>query len=305
MKLAEVKQNFKEGKINLNEYIITMHSNYRTLFDYADYIQATDIEKIEIAHGDVVFTFRGGIKMVCDQYDMRQVAIEALNFSGDTWKFSAYEKVEFDILAGLLTDGMTMLDIGANIGWFSLQLANRFPKANILAFEPIPQTFEYLTRNVALNGFNNIKTYNSGFLEQAEIIPFYVFAEQGTNASSIDFFGQPETKVIDCQVFRLDEFAKSMTVDLIKCDVEGAELNVLKGAAETLRRDKPVIYAEICVYWAKRFGWEPNDLVEYLGSFGYVGFIIRDGKLVPITEGGSINETNFIFLPKERIPECA
>ena len=300
MRLNDIKKNMHNETIGLMEYIQTMHLYYGVLFDYADYIRQTDIEKIVIAKGDVVFTFRGGIRMFANPIDYRQAPMEALCFSGDSYNFSAYEKGEFNILSSFLKDGMTMLDIGANIGWFSLQLANRFPNADILSFEPLPTAYELLVRNVLLNKFDNVRTYNSGFMDKAGVIPFYVFSGQGTNASTVNLMEVEEgTKQINCQVYKLDEFIRK-PVDFIKCDVEGAEMSVFKGAEEILRRDKPIIYTEVCKDWAEKFDWDLNDLAKYLHDLGYTGFVVRNGKLMDITMLNAIEETNFIFLNRER-----
>ena len=98
------------------------------MFNYAEFILGTDIQKIEIEDGQVVMTSREhGIKIICDKHDKRIAPIEVLNFQN-------YEKVDSDMIFKMVKDGDRVLDIGANIGWYSLGLAKCYPNCDIRAF---------------------------------------------------------------------------------------------------------------------------------------------------------------------------
>jgi hypothetical protein len=100
------------------------------------------------------------------------------------------------------------------------------------------------------------------------------------------------------------------TPNVIKCDVEGAELLVFRGAEKTLNQSHPIIQCEMLRKWAKRFDYHPNDLIAYLAEFGYQCFHLDPAdptKLVRFyTMIDSTVETNFYFLHplkhKERMP---
>jgi FkbM family methyltransferase len=80
-----------------------------------------------------------------------------------------------------------------------------------------------------------------------------------------------------CQTVRLDDFAsdRSLTrLDFVKCDVEGAELLVMRGGAKTLARFQPILYLEVCPQWTVGFGYQPEDLCSFLRSLGYKTFML-------------------------------
>ena len=109
---------------------------------------------------------------------------------------------------------------------------------------------------------------------------------------------------MNCRVERLDDFALSnqKSVDFIKCDVEGAELLVFKGALETLKKDKPIVFSEMLRKWSAKYDYHPNDIIELFSGFGYRCFTTNGrGKLKAFTQMTQETiETNYFFLHKEK-----
>jgi len=90
-------------------------------------------------------------------------------------------------------------------------------------------------------------------------------------------------------------------VDFIKCDVEGAELFVFRGAKETIATYKPIIFTEMLRKWAKKFDYHPNEIISLFNGLGYRCFSIRNGFLSELSYmDDSTVETNFFFLHKEK-----
>ena len=144
MNLKEIERNFNDGKINKEEYIHKMHEIHTSLFDYADFIKNKDIKKIVITDDKVTMVSReSDIKLVVDEYDERVIPIEILNFG-------VYEK-EMDMVLKLSNGCSTIMDIGANIGWYSINMSQKNKYSNIFAFEPIPKTYYYLKKNINMN----------------------------------------------------------------------------------------------------------------------------------------------------------
>jgi hypothetical protein len=86
-------------------------------------------------------------------------------------------------------------------------------------------------------------------------------------------------------------------VDFIKCDCEGAELLVFKGAKNVIYADKPIVFTEMLRKWSAKFGYHPNDIINFFGELGYSCFYSNLDKLAQIDEvNDSTIETNFIFL---------
>ncbi len=300
MNLKEIQAKFSANKISKPEYIDQMHEVHSLLFDYAEFIKSTDIAKIEITDNSVEMTSReAGIKIICDKDDKRIVPIEMLNFQ-------YYEKKDSDMIFRLVTDGERILDIGANIGWYSINLAKRYPNCEIKAFEPIPKTYAYLEKNIGLNSVPNIKIYNHGFSNEAKELTFYYYPSGSGNASSAKLANVEGMQEIKCKVFPLDDFMEQheFAVDFIKCDVEGAELFVFQGGEETLKKYKPIVFTEMLRKWAAKFNYHPNEIIELFTSIGYRCFAAKDGKLVEffLMDEDTI-ETNFFFLHPEKQAE--
>jgi FkbM family methyltransferase len=194
----------------------------------------------------------------------------------------------------------TIFDIGANVGLYSVVLGQRFPDARIVAFEPIPSTLKEFERNLELNAIHNVTVHRIGLSDHAANATFY-FDATATGATSGAPLG-PEfgaTETLTCPVETLDQFV-TRTGDVpqfIKCDVEGGELSVFRGGAQTLKTHTPMIFTEMLRKWSLRFGYHPNEIITFLGSFGYECFSMADGLLKPFaTMTEETVETNFFFL---------
>jgi hypothetical protein len=114
-----------------------------------------------------------------------------------------------------------------------------------------------------------------------------------------------DTVMVECEVKKLDDFVSSMLslkrLDFIKCDVEGAELFVFKGAAETIKKYKPIIFSEMLRKWSKKFGYHPNDIINLFRSIDYECYVINNDK---IEKFGYVDDdtiqTNYLFFHKEK-----
>jgi hypothetical protein len=95
-------------------------------------------------------------------------------------------------------------------------------------------------------------------------------------------------------------------VDLIKCDVEGAELFVLRGAAQVIERDKPIVFLEMLRKWARQFDYHPNDIIGLLAASGYRCWAIGEHALREIEAvDDDTAETNYVFLHARHRDEMA
>lgn len=128
-------------------------------------------------------------------------------------------------------EARAILDVGANIGVFSLAAAKRFPEAAIYAFEPNPDAYSRLVRNLDLNGAGNATPVNHAVYSMSGTVGFS--AEGSTSSGFIADGG-----TLTVQTLTLDDFCPRngiSGVSLLKIDVEGAEVEVLRGALKTLR----------------------------------------------------------------------
>jgi FkbM family methyltransferase len=150
-------------------------------------------------------------------------------------------------IKSILTTKKTFIDIGAHIGFYSISLLNDFQ--NIYAFEPSKFQFDYLKRNVIINQSKNIKVSHVAAGSVHGFLQMNVMGRSGgtnTLVESIASVGDPIEKY-SVEVVTIDS-QKITDVDFIKIDVEGFELEVLKGAINTIKRYKPLI---LCEVWDK------------------------------------------------------
>lgn len=296
--IKEIFLSYSNGQINKEIFIKLMHENrHSILFEYADFLSETNIKKIEIEDAHVVMTSRNrGVRIQCAPDDYRIAPIETLNFSD-------YEKSESRMMENLIGDGDYFFDIGANIGWYSLNIGMSNRSVRVFSFEPIPKTYQELLGNLKINPSKNITAYNFGFSRLSGEFDFYYYPEGSGNASSANVTGRLDIEKVKCSVKTLDEFIENsgLHVDFIKCDVEGAELLVFQGGIEVIKRDKPIIFSEILRKWSRKFEYDPNEIFHLLRGIGYEAFTVDQNylnKFFLMSE--ETVETNFFFLHKEK-----
>jgi FkbM family methyltransferase len=293
MRLAKLKSRYFDGLMEKYNYIKEMHLEHQILFEYAKFIQGTDIKSITISDNNVTMTSRSmEIKIICDPVDERIAPIEILNFNN-------YEKTDLEMVFKLIKNDMTIFDIGANVGWYTINIGKKFPNAQIYSFEPIPKTYNYLNKNVSLNEISNVTLSNFGFSDKEEKIEFYYYPEGSGNASLRNVSGSDNVEIITGYVRKLDTFIKEkkLHLDFIKCDVEGAELFVFKGGISAIERDKPIVFTELLRKWCAKFNYHPNEVINLLKNLGYRCFTAKEGKLIEffsVTEETA--ENTFFFL---------
>lgn len=170
-----------------------------------------------------------------------------------------FEEHELVLISKYIPRNAVILDIGANIGNHSLYFASKCHSARIYSFEPVPETFDILKKNVELNHMTDvIKPINIGLSDTITTGKITRFASNNIGATVVQ-----KSKDGSITLNKLDNIdIPEGRVDFAKIDVEGHEQLVLKGAVETLKKYKPVIFIEI---WTENF--EKVDL--FLRNLGY------------------------------------
>lgn len=294
--LETLRKDFLKKHLTKEGYISRMHSIHTILWDYRDFIKDKNIQSVTISKEAVIVTTMDGIAMVCDPHDERIVPIEIMNFAD-------YEKEEIGMMKRFLGKESVVFDIGANIGWYALSLSRYVSRGKIFAFEPIRKTFSYLKQNIALNKTRNIRAYNFALSDKNGIMKFYYDQTLSGAASLRNLQENRKKEKVKCRVWRLDDIVSRFTrrIDFIKCDVEGAELFVMKGAMRTLASMKPVLFLEMLRKWSAKFEYHPNDIINLLGTIGYRCYFLRAGSLVNITKvTDKTKATNFYFLDPKK-----
>lgn len=143
----------------------------------------------------------------------------------------------------IITEDMTIIDIGANIGYYALLESQLAPKGHVYAIEPVPKNYTLLTKNIALNSGKNLSTYNVAIGNVDGYLDMYIYDK--CNWSS--FTRIPGGNVIDTirvPIFTLDTFIESHLTrnpHFIRMDVEGFEYEIVMGSLKTLRAAGPLV----------------------------------------------------------------
>ncbi|HEY8937844.1 MAG TPA: FkbM family methyltransferase [Cyclobacteriaceae bacterium] len=173
----------------------------------------------------------------------------------------------------VLKHDSVVFDIGANVGYLTLNFARTCSHGHVYSFEPDTQNREALLTNIKLNTFQNINTYKVALGSQRGKASLYKYypGNPGTNRILNE---KPITKhtVEEVNVITLDNFVdeeKISKVDLIKVDVEGFEKFVIEGARKVISKWKPVLFVELVEFNVNQQGYTCASLVEFIESFGY------------------------------------
>jgi FkbM family methyltransferase len=190
--------------------------------------------------------------------------------TGQSYLNGAAEEHVQNTLAKHLSRGMVFYDLGANIGFFSL-LAARIvgPEGHVFSFEPDATVAVRLRRNVSQNGFSNVTVIEKGAWSSNRRGSFAAAESASPDRGTGRFVASQRdgTALVECVA--LDDFAAAHSApDAIKCDVEGAEIEVLRGAENLIRRNRPWILGEMhsdanaraWVEWLTRFGYNLETL---------------------------------------------
>jgi FkbM family methyltransferase len=188
-----------------------------------------------------------------------------------------------------------VLDVGANIGWHTINWARELPGGRVHAFEPTPKTLELLRRNIAQNGLRNVEVVPLAVSDKSGSAKFYECEDDAYNSLQ-DTKLKKVIRSSDVTVTTLDEYAAESKLDsvaLIKIDVEGFDTAVIRGAMATIARFKPDLMVEIT---SRIEGVSPVDAIELLRPLGYRAYVFQFGKPVAY-ERPDPRFYNFFFTP--------
>lgn len=166
--------------------------------------------------------------------------------------YGIYERHELAFLRGLARPGWTCVDIGANVGFFTVHLAKAVgPEGRVFAIEASPGNFQRLERNIALNRLGNVHARQAAITAEEGPVRFSLSPAVNSGWGRIGEFASA-AGVIEVPGITFDAFATAQgidRVDLLKIDIEGHELSFLEGARESLRRGViKRILVEYCGY---------------------------------------------------------
>lgn len=238
-------------------------------------------------------------------------------YSTDLALTCGYELGESAFVEGLVRDGMTVIDVGANRGYYAM-LTSRIvgEHGRVIAFEPSPRDLRFLRANLLLNGCRNVSIVPIALGKEIGEAKLFVPKgySSGCNCLRSRAHEWPGYDVA-VKLETLDRWIDSSrvgNVDFLKLDIEGGELDVLEGAPALLeRRPRPVILCELMDDVSRLWGREAQETVKYLQDRDFEWFsLTAAGKLLPMAASKrefpfhcreESYRTNFVAIPRERL----
>jgi len=199
------------------------------------------------------------------------------------------EKREMALLRTLIEPGMTIADIGANVGFYAVQMGQWVGAGGrVLAFEPDPFTFDLLRQRTSAATPANIEVRQFALGDARGTATLYCSAYNRADNRVGQRHDEPNVEAIEIQVRTLDEVLAERgqtTVDAMKIDVQGLEANVLRGAKETIARGVRWIWLEYSPDHLRGAGTDPEGFLHSLGAMGMTVLEVTDeGTLEPLSD---------------------
>lgn len=226
-----------------------------------------------IAQNEWIVTSREGV----------YVCVRDRTVSESIIKQGVYEKGTTKVFRRILKEGMTFVDLGAAGGYYSLIAASLIGRTGkVYSFEPHPFNYELLIRNISFNNFGNIIPIRKAVSKNNCMTKLFCALEMGRHSIVLS---EDKNDYIEVEAIALDDFFNENQIlpDIIKMDIEGAEILALEGMKRTI---------EICSNLKMFIEYERNkeELYNFLKDYFDIYNIRKDGGMVALNEGTSQKE---------------
>jgi FkbM family methyltransferase len=217
-----------------------------------------------------------------------------------------YDDEVIDTLLGLVDRRGDVIDVGAQVGFYALAFAEELESGTVHAFEPVRSNAQRLSENVKEN-------------QKEEVVDIYQIAlgdRQKRAHVEVEGKGRSTTGNAFEVRGKVEEFAEGTeTVEyapldsvteinpencrLIKVDIEGGEVNFLKGAEKFIQRGRPYIYGEFNAFWLEMYDQDFNEVISMCEEWGYEVFEIEKGRVRKVRSPGNGTE-DALLVPEEK-----
>ena len=235
------------------------------------------------------FSPKTDIKIRVQDFDMYASTLDRL-LALFLWKFSYLEGFEKKIVERVVKHGMTVFDIGANIGFYSLSLAKLVgERGRVYAFEPDPENYRLLSKNIKANNFNNIIPVKKALSNKEGKVKFFLSEEHRGDHRLYN--PGDYRKVINIDSITLDGFTakKKIKTNFIKMDIQGAEYLAYLGMEKTVKNAKKiVIMCEFTPTAIIKSGHSPRRFIDELRKSGF-SVNIMDSKTKKVRKVSTIS----------------
>jgi FkbM family methyltransferase len=214
-----------------------------------------------------------------------------------------FELGERAAFADLVKPGMTVVDVGAHAGLYTL-MASRLvgDRGRVVAFEPSPRERARLVKHIRLNRCANVTVEPVALGEADGEADLFVVQGSETGCNSLRPGDIGDVRPVRVPLRRLDDyFARGEIgqVDVVKMDVEGGELSVLRGGETLFRSARPTLFCEIEETRIRPWGYTGRDIVDLVAVWGYEWFALAgSGALQPLAANRCEFSGNYVAQPR-------
>jgi FkbM family methyltransferase len=218
------------------------------------------------------------------------------------------EPNELAFVDRFLKPGMTCIDAGANMGLFTLLASRKVgAEGTVWAFEPSYREYDRLTENLRLSQADNVQAFSIALLDREGEAPLSIAdgGHTGQNTLGAFVYAIDLLRVEVVRTSPLDQLVRARglaRVDLMNIDVEGAELALLAGAAETLKAHRPVLLLEVLPSALEKQGTSRQELLKLLQGHQYNLFCFDSASGLPRPATTQELENNVVAVPAEKGP---
>jgi len=207
-----------------------------------------------------------GNKMYVDKRD--QVIVPQLVNDG------VHEKYQTELFRELVKPGMIVVDIGAYNGYYTLIAAELLEgRGWVYAFEPEPNNFQLLVKNIQINDYTNITAVRRALSNKNGKIRLFIDRINLGSPSLAEENVEESVGFVEVETVTLDGFfrdvVKDTRIDLLKMDAQGAEGLIVEGARKILKETNPKIIMEFWPYGLRNLTADPSRLLDELQSYGF------------------------------------
>jgi len=214
------------------------------------------------------------------------------------YDIGGYENTETELFEKCIKKGDVVIDLGANIGYYTLIAAKLVGEnGNVYAFEPDPTNFSFLKRSVEINNYKNVICEQKAVSNKKEMVKLFLTSPNRFQTGTYTIIGEGNNYV-EVETVKLDDYFedKNFKVDLIKMDIEGAEGLAIKGMQKILSKNNEIkILSEIIPKQLERSGINAEDYLNMLTNSGF--------KIYEIIEEKDKNEPNLKLIDPSQFNE--
>lgn len=274
--ISDIHKDISSIRNQLNEQLTIMSNDNKTNI----YIGTAISEKIDLLpnlitqnnlkNKSMITSLPGGVTAVHAGEFIMGIPSEEWGLAMYLSLHGHFEPGSEKLFCNLLREGMTVIDVGANLGIYTLHALRAGCK--VYSYEPTPSTYDLLNQNIKVNGFlesNRATTINCAVGDSDKTVTFSIC--KGISGHNHIASEEDVDNIIKVPVVSLDNRHKSEKIDFIKIDIEGAEYEALKGMRDIIKNNPDImLLIEFAPSLIKRAGNEPKDLLKLIYEYGLI-----------------------------------